>query len=159
MDPDHDAIERAKARSTAQLMMRCGRLFDEIALARLRSTTGHPWRRAHTGLFPYIDLDGSRITEIAGRAGVSKQAVAPLVAELVEWGALERIPDPSDGRARLIRFAVHPDGTHAIEEGLKVLAALEAEMAAAVGPAHWAALHTALTALLPPLAALHDEAL
>lgn len=147
----HDHVEAAKARSAAQLMMRCARLIDEVALGRLRAETGFPWRRAHTGLFPYIELAGSRITDIAQRAGVSKQAVAPLVAELVEWGALERVADPRDGRARLIRFAVDPDGTHAIVKGLAVLGALEAELAAAVGEEAWAALHGTLTALMPTL--------
>ncbi len=152
--PAHATVEQAKAASTAQLMMRCARLLDEVALGRLRAATGQPWRRAHTGLFPYIELDGSRVTEIARRAGVSKQAVAPLVAELVEWGALERVPDPRDGRARLVRFAVDADGTHAIVKGLAVLGALEAELAAVLGDTRWAALHAALTDLLPAVTAM-----
>ena len=150
----HAAVERAKARSTAQLMMRCARLIDEVALGRLRAETGHNWRRAHTGLFPYIELDGSRVTEIARRAGVSKQAVAPLVAELVEWGVLERVPDIRDGRARLVRFAVDADGTHAIVRGLAVLGTLESELEAVVGAERWTALHTTLTELLPVVGAM-----
>jgi len=148
---ERSAVEQAKARSTAQIMMRCARLIDEVALGRLRAQTGHPWRPAHTGLFPHIELDGSRITDIARRAGVSKQAVAPLVAELVEWGVLERVPDPSDGRARLVRFTIDADGTHAIVQGLAVLGALEAELADGIGAPMWTALHAALTALLPRL--------
>lgn len=156
MKPEYEAIEQAKAASTAQLLMRCGRLIDEVALGRIRATTGRPWRRAHTGLFPHIDLDGTRLTDIAHRMGVSKQAVAPLVAEMVEWGALERVPDPSDGRARLIRFAKGPDGDHVILDGLRVLAGLEGELAERLGSARWAALHAALSALDPVLTAMGE---
>ena len=69
-------------------------------------------RPAHTALFPHIDLSGTRQTALARRMGVSKQAVGQLVSELEQMGALERVPDPSDGRARLVRFAAGEAGPH-----------------------------------------------
>lgn len=141
------SVEAAKARSVAQLLFRCARLLNEQALARIRAMTGRKIRPAHTALFPHIDLDGTRGTELARRVGISKQAVTPLVAELVEWGMLERIPDPADGRARLIRFAVGPDGQHGILEGLAMLGLLEAELADELGHGAWSQLGVTLTRL------------
>jgi hypothetical protein len=69
-----DPISAAKDASVGQLLFRAARLFNELALDRLHAQTGHRLRPAHTALFPHIELSGSRVTEIARRAGVSKQA-------------------------------------------------------------------------------------
>jgi len=156
-DDVHDEVEAAKAASTGQLLFRCARLLNDLGLARVRAATGVAIRPAHAALFPHIDLDGTRITEIARRAGVSKQAVGPVIAELVEWGMMERVPDPADGRAHLIRYAVGDDGEHSIVLGLRVLGTLEGELGVETGPGRWAALHDALTALLPALEERHGR--
>lgn len=141
------ALEQAKAASFAQLLLQCARRFDELAIARVRARSGIDLRSAHTSLFPHIDLEGTRLTELARRLGVSKQAVAPLVDDLVEMGALERVPDPDDARAKLIVFAKRR-GRIRIHEGLAVLGELEAEAAAAVGRDKLQALHGILGELL-----------
>lgn len=55
-------------------------------------------------LMPYIDVEGTRSTVVAQRAGIAKQHVSKIVRELEEKGLLERAPDPGDGRAFLVRF-------------------------------------------------------
>lgn len=55
-------------------------------------------------LMPYIDVEGTRSTVVAQRAGIAKQHVSKIVRELEEKGLLERTPDPGDGRAFLVRF-------------------------------------------------------
>lgn len=151
------AIDRAKAASLGQVLFKCARLLDEQALARVRERTGIGLRRAHTALFPHVDLAGTRLTELARRVGVSKQAVAPLVEEMVEMGVLERIADPEDARAKRIRFATHR-GRSGILEGLAVLAELEAELGAAIGKRKLATLHTLLGELLAALEARDGHA-
>ena len=137
-------LEAAKRASVGQLLFRCARRMNEQAIARVRAATGQPVRTAHTLLFPHIDLEGTRQTELARRLGVTNQSVGVLVDELVEMGALERVPDPADGRARLVRFV---GGEGALLHGLGVLAGLERELADEVGAERWAALHDALVAL------------
>lgn len=144
-------IEAAKHASTAQLLFRVARLVNERSLARLRAATGQDIRAVHTNLFPHIDLEGTRLTELARRTGVSKQAVGQLVDELERMGAVERVPDPADRRAKLIRFATGPDGEHGILAGLRVLVEVERELEAEIGAARWAGLRAALVALLPHL--------
>ena len=62
-------------------------------------------REAHGCVFGFIDLEhGSRLTELAERSGITKQAVGEAVAELERLGYVERVPDPSDGRAKIIRL-------------------------------------------------------
>ena len=125
-------LEQRKRASALQLLLRCARRVDEQAVARIRAASGRPVRTAHTALLPHIDLDGTRVTEIARRLGVTKQAVAPLVDELVAWGVLEKVADPADARARRVRFA---GGGAALLPGLDVLQAFEQELAGTLGEA------------------------
>lgn len=133
--PGWEDVERAKQASAGQLLFKCARLLNEEAIARVKAQGGPGivLREAHTRLLPHVAKEGTRLTELARKLGVSKQAVGQLVAELVENGVLAVEPDPQDGRARLVRFT--PRGREAIVHGLGVLAAIERELAASVGKA------------------------
>lgn len=156
-DATRQALDAAKQASFGQLLFRCARLLDAIAVDRIRGKLDLPeLRPAHTALFPHLDLDGTRPTELARRMGISKQAVGQLVDDLERMGVLERVSDPSDRRARLVRF-VSRDGLHVLLEGLGQLGTLEAELTAAIGTERAGELHEALTALLPELERRHPE--
>ena len=65
-------------------------------------SAGYPLRPAHSGVFAHIDLDGTRLTELANRANMTPQAMGELVDELERLGYVRRVPDPDDRRAKLI---------------------------------------------------------
>src|SRR5215471_4318646 len=93
-------LEAAKRQSTLQLLFRAARLADEEAVRRVAAIEGAPrLRRSHTALLPHIDLGGTRISDLAHRLGVSKQAVSELIDDLEAAGVVERLPDPDDARA------------------------------------------------------------
>lgn len=140
-------LDRAKRASTLQLLFRAARLFDEQALRRIGEQRGRPpLRRAHTSLLPHIDLEGTRVGDLAERLGVTKQAVSQLVDDLEAMGVLERVVDEEDARARRVRFTAK--GRAGLLDGLAVLGKLEAEAAAAIGQARMKELHTTLQKLL-----------
>ena len=58
-------------------------------------------------MFQRIDPHGSRLTQIAEAAQVSKQAAKFLVDQLERSGYVERVADPHDGRARMVRITPH----------------------------------------------------
>lgn len=60
---------------------------------------------AQARLAARIDEAGSRLTTLAESAGVTKQSAGFLVDQLERAGYVERVPDPSDARARLVRLA------------------------------------------------------
>jgi DNA-binding MarR family transcriptional regulator len=60
-------------------------------------------RAAHAQVFVGIDMEGSRLTDLAARAGMTKQAMGELVRYLEQHGYLEVEPDSRDRRAKLIR--------------------------------------------------------
>jgi DNA-binding MarR family transcriptional regulator len=123
-------LEEAKRASAGQLLLKCARLLDEVAVARVNRQAGAPvLRPAHTKLFPHIDFQGTRIGTIAERLGVTKQAVSAWIAELAELKVVEVIPDPADGRAKQVRFTRL--GLQGIHHGLSVLRQIEDELASA----------------------------
>ena len=61
-------------------------------------------RPAHYTVFQVLSPDGSRLTDLAERAGMTKQSMGYLVDYLEKHGYLERVPDPTDHRARIIRI-------------------------------------------------------
>ena len=143
--PPHKPLPR----STFELLFRAARLVNERAVANARSAGATRLRLAHTQLFPHIAFDGTRMTEIAKRLEVTKQAIGPLVDDLVAAGMVERIPDPRDQRAKLIRWT--RQGRRALEHGLGVLARLERDIAATVGAQRMTALAGTLEAVIAAL--------
>ena len=124
-------------RSTFELLFRASRLVNERAIARVQAAGG-TLRAAHTQLFPHITSDGVRLTELADKIGVTKQAIGPLVDDLEREGFVERVDDPADRRAKRIRWT--KKGQRALLHGLSVLDELERELSAHVGKARLAAL-------------------
>jgi DNA-binding MarR family transcriptional regulator len=62
-------------------------------------------RPGHAVVFLHIDRrSGSRLTDLAERSGVSKQAMMLVIDELEARGYLRRVPDPTDARAKLVRL-------------------------------------------------------
>ena len=59
-------------------------------------------RPAHGFAFVRLAPSGATVSELAAHLGVTRQAAAQLVDELIEKGYVTRQPHPEDGRARLI---------------------------------------------------------
>ena len=59
---------------------------------------------AHIHITRHLPVAGARLTTLARHAGMSKQAMADLVAQCEAWGLVERTPDPTDQRAKQVVF-------------------------------------------------------
>jgi DNA-binding MarR family transcriptional regulator len=59
---------------------------------------------AHVHITRHLAVQGSRVTELAERAGLTKQAMSTLVAQCEAWGLVQREPDSRDARAQIVRF-------------------------------------------------------
>ena len=60
---------------------------------------------AHVHLTRHLPMKGARLVDLAQSAGISKQAMAQLLAQCEAWGLIEKSPDPRDARAKLLRFS------------------------------------------------------
>jgi DNA-binding MarR family transcriptional regulator len=92
-----------------------------------------------------IGPDGSRLTELAEAAQVTKQTAGFLVDQLERAGYVERVADPSDARAKLIRLAERGQQTAAV--AAEAVARVEAEWARHLGAYQYAQLRRILTQL------------
>jgi len=106
-------------------------------------------RPAHFQVFAIIKADGTRLTDLSDWAGMSLSAMAELVDGLEQLGYVERRPDPSDGRAKLV--CLTDSGWRAIREGQRLISQLERDWGTALGSNRFESLCRELQALLDVL--------
>ena len=83
---------------------RDGRSLDASSAPQLLEAGYTDIRPTHGCVFRFVHGDGMRLTELASLAGLTKQSVGEIVDDLVGLGYIERFPDPTDKRAKLIRL-------------------------------------------------------
>ncbi|MGZ5393792.1 MAG: MarR family winged helix-turn-helix transcriptional regulator [Mycobacterium sp.] len=110
--------------------------------ARARALGHKELRPAHARLMVFLGWEGSRITDIAKAQDVSKNAVGQLVTELEDLGYVERVPDPGDGRAKIVRYT--RKGRALIGDAGTIAGKLDAEVEAIVGARRLAELRSTL---------------
>lgn len=81
----------------------------------------------------FLDDDGTRVSALAERAHMTKQSMAELVHHLERLGYVERVPDPSDRRAKLVRAT--PRGKELYVIAREVVAEIEADWTRRLGKA------------------------
>jgi len=106
--------------------------FDDVTIAQSRLMMG-------------IDTDGTRLSVLAERAQIAKQTATALVDKLERAGYVQRVADPSDGRARLVRMTARAEAALPIARAEEER--IEAEWRAQLGPELMDHLRDALTAL------------
>ncbi len=101
-------------------------------LHRRLAAAGYPEiRPAHGVVFQHLRAEGSRLTDLADRALMTKQSMGYLVDYLEDHGYLERVPDPADGRARVVRLTDR--GWELTRVAEAIIARIEAVWAARLG--------------------------
>ena len=116
------------------------RVFEGLAAAGFDDFTP-----AQARVFQRIAPGGSRLTDLAEQAGITKQSAGFLVDQLERSGYVQRVPDPADGRARLVRIAER--GARCVQASRAIVAAVEAEWTAHLGVRRMAELRRILTDL------------
>jgi DNA-binding MarR family transcriptional regulator len=105
----------------------------ESRVLELMSQSGHPQARiSHISLTRNLDLKGTRVSELARRAGMTKQAMGELVSQCAALKLVLTSADPSDRRARIVQFT--PAGLRWLEAFGQAVDRAEHEMRDQVGP-------------------------
>ena len=108
-------------------------------------------RPAHFTVFQHMPPEGIRLTALAEAALLTKQSMGYLVDDLEARGYVERVPDPADRRAKLVRLTTRG---RAVDETVRsVIRQVEAEWAARLGEGEY----RQLTHLLRALIAILEE--
>jgi DNA-binding MarR family transcriptional regulator len=100
---------------------------------------------AQSALLRNLGEDGSRPSELAAHANVTRQAITKLVDELEQLDLVRRDPDPDDGRGVIVRYTDR--GRAGLALARKRMLALEGAWAAQVGADRWAEVRSTLETL------------
>ncbi|MEX5295891.1 MarR family transcriptional regulator [Kocuria sp. CPCC 205268] len=100
---------------------------------------------AQARIFQRIGPEGTRTVQLAEQARVTKQTASLLVQAMEEEGYVERRPDPSDARARLVTVAERGRAAQAV--AADVVAEVEEQWRRRLGSRRYAALRRALAEL------------
>jgi DNA-binding MarR family transcriptional regulator len=107
-------------------------------------------RPGHAAAFLHIDRRrGSRLTDLAVRARVTKQAMMLLVDDLEARGYVRRVADPTDSRAKVVRLTAR--GRGATAECRRAVQAVEKEAAGMLGDRRYDLLRESLELLAAPV--------
>lgn len=116
------------------------RVLDAVAAAGYDDITASQAR-----LFARLAPGGTRVSDLAAQVRITKQTAGFLVDQLERAGYVERTPDPTDRRARLVRIAPRGEAVRAVARGVE--ADVEAEWTRHLGARSTAQLRQALTRL------------
>lgn len=143
-------FEKQKGASLSHQLIKVGRLANERSLAAARDAFGLPeLKQSHLDLFPYIDFEGTSVTEIARRKGVSKQSVSKLVKEMVSMEILYLKPAPEDNRSKLVFFKT--SGPFNIQKGFEVLISIDQLLIDSLGKKNFTLLLKKISGLIETL--------
>jgi DNA-binding MarR family transcriptional regulator len=79
----------------------------ELQTDMVRQAHARGWtdaKPAHNSVFGTLGWEGARTSELAARAGITRQSMGEVVRELVDLGIVEMTPDPTDRRAKLVTY-------------------------------------------------------
>jgi DNA-binding MarR family transcriptional regulator len=100
---DGDASQfGARKEHIGRLLRRAARSFDQQFRVRLDELGYQDVGLRHATVFSHLDPEGTRATELASRAGMTRQSMGELVAELVTRGYLAQQSDPTDRRSKIV---------------------------------------------------------
>ena len=117
---------------------------DDLTLALSNLAARGTLTAAHIQITRHLPQAGCSLTELATRAGVTKQAMGKLVDQCAAWGLVQRLPDARDARA--VRVAFSPAGDTWLQAYLLAVREAEAEFRQAVGPEVATVVHLGLEA-------------
>ena len=85
-------------------------------MVRQAHERGYPQvKQAHNAVFGNLGEGGARASDMAERAGMTRQSMGEIIRDLVGLGVLEMRPDPTDGRAKMVFYT--PEGLELVSGG------------------------------------------
>jgi DNA-binding MarR family transcriptional regulator len=124
-------LEHYRKNNIGQPLMEVARDFQKSALVGFSESGHNRLQSSHQAVLAHLGLEGARLTELAEKAMMTKQAMGQLVDEVERLGYVERSPDPSDGRAKIVRFT--PKGLELIRRGTEIGDTIQRRYASLIG--------------------------
>jgi DNA-binding MarR family transcriptional regulator len=117
---------------------------------------GHPEvKYAHNAVFSTLNEPGARATDMAARAGITRQSMGEILRDMVSLGILEMRTDPDDGRAKVVTYT--ESGLEHARIGYQHILDLENRFAEEFGEKEYVIVRSVLERLVPLLDELAEE--
>lgn len=123
---------RKRPANIAVLLREAFVAINDLVIARLAERGHGVVRPAHAAVFQYLDDTGTTVSLLAERAKMTKQAMAELVQHLEAHGYVERVPDPTDRRAKLVQPTER--GREVIAVAQEIAPQIEGQITQLLGP-------------------------
>lgn len=143
---DAEQLAALRQHYLGRLLQRADRALAERATAKLRARGHARLTLATTSALVHLDMEGTHINVLAERAGMTKQSMGQLTAELESLGYVTRSLDPDDRRAMLVQFT--EAGWRFLLDASAIKREIERECADAIGDEALASLRMLLETLL-----------
>lgn len=140
-DPEHPW----RAENLGRLLLVATDRWQNAFVAGLREAGYRKVTSIYMNLMRHVDLNGTRLTELADRVGTTKQAVGQLISTCAKLGLVNTVKDPSDGRAKIVVFTVY--GRNAMLTGQRIIEQMDADISLLLGRHTQRALRSALRVL------------
>jgi DNA-binding MarR family transcriptional regulator len=129
----------------SHLLLSAFRSLDDEIEAALRDRGVYDLRPSPAATLLLVDRTGTRLTELANRAGITKQAMMQVIDELQAMGCVRRAPDQTDSRAKVVRLTAR--GLRHRAAARKAIQAVEARIRRGLGDRRYDAFRTTLEEL------------
>ncbi len=154
---DPNALRARREALLLRRLLRAYKAVNEETIRRVVARGHRGLRPSFTSLLGQLDTEGTRLSALATRMGVTRQAVSQLLVQVEEAGLVTREDDPTDARGVVVRFTAK--GRRTLEEAVEVMEGLDRELATRLGArdlAKLSALLAALAEVVDPDGALGD---
>ena len=130
-DFDPDKVRAKREKLLLRLLFRTTETMNATMADRIRARGFPQFQPSFTGTLAQIDTEGTRIGRVAERLHVTRQAASQMIREIERRGFLERIPDPDDARAVIVRHT--PEGRRILSTAIEVMLGIEDEYEKVLG--------------------------
>ncbi|MFN8373428.1 MAG: MarR family winged helix-turn-helix transcriptional regulator [Anaerolineae bacterium] len=138
-------LQELREENIGRLLLHAYRHFNTLAFDKLHARGHTGLGLNHAALLANLDIEGTRITVLAERAGMTKQSMGELAQDLEQKGYIQRAADPVDKRATIIQFT--EAGCRYLVDAYEIKQEIESEYAAVLGAGSMDQLRAFLKAL------------
>jgi DNA-binding MarR family transcriptional regulator len=139
-------MRMAETEHLNRMLLDAFRAVDRQVDAALEARGASKLSPRHATALVLIDKKGIRLTDLASRAGITKQAMMQVVNDLARFGLVTRSKDPNDARAKTVSLTAK--GQKERGEASKAVSAAEQKVRRKLGPDRYEALRATLATLI-----------
>ena len=148
-------LERLYSLNLPRKLMELSELWNRELMKRSLARGHAGLKMSFATVMAYAGFPNARLTDIAARNGLTKQAISQIAREIASLGYIRLTPDPDDARARNIVLTER--GRLLIAESLAEIEEFHTEMVALIGAEKMATLETIITELCEKVQARRED--